>query len=106
MDPPIFVVGQDVPPLLFVFLQWNTVPPSPRLSSALIFSVPPGLVVHPSMAVSTHHAVRRPMMVWERGARFSAKLGPLPAQKGGLQRATWIHLTFRNLSCFHSVRFS
>lgn len=34
------------------------------------------------------------------------ELGPLPAQKGGLQRATWIHLTSRNLSCFHSVRFS
>jgi hypothetical protein len=34
------------------------------------------------------------------------KLGPLPAQMGGMQLATWIHLTSRNLSCFHWARFS
>jgi len=34
------------------------------------------------------------------------KLGPLPAQMGGMQLATWIHLTSRNLSCFHRAQFS
>jgi len=47
-----------------------TPPPSPTLSSVSSFGVPLGLVVHPSMAVSTHRLVRRPMMVWERGGRF------------------------------------
>jgi serine/threonine-protein kinase len=49
---------------------WTVVPPSPRLSSVWSSGVPLGLVVHPSMAVSTHLPGRRPMMVWERGARF------------------------------------
>jgi hypothetical protein len=47
-----------------------TTSPSPRPSSVLSSGVPLGLVVHPSMAVSTHRRVRRPMMVWERGSRF------------------------------------
>jgi hypothetical protein len=34
------------------------------------------------------------------------KLGPLPAQMGGMQLAAWIHLTSRNLSCFHWAQFS
>jgi hypothetical protein len=53
----------------FFFIQGITTP-SPRLSSVLSSGVPLGLVVHPSMAVSTHRLVRRPMMVWERGGRF------------------------------------
>jgi hypothetical protein len=34
------------------------------------------------------------------------ELGPLPAQMGGMQLAAWIHLTSRNLSCFHWAQFS
>jgi hypothetical protein len=34
------------------------------------------------------------------------ELGPLPAQMGGMQLAAWIHLTSRNLSCFHRAQFS
>jgi hypothetical protein len=34
------------------------------------------------------------------------KLGPLPARKEAVQYATWIHLTSRNLSCFHWVQFN
>jgi hypothetical protein len=34
------------------------------------------------------------------------KLGPLPAQMGGMQLAAWIHLTSRNLSCFPWAQFS
>lgn len=80
--------------------------PSPRLSSASFSDVPLGLVVHPSMAVSTRHLVTSSddgLGTWRPILR---ELGPLPAQKGGMQLATWIHLTFRNLSCFHWIRFS
>jgi hypothetical protein len=63
-----------------------------------------GLVVHPSIAVSTAPQGRRPMMVWERGARFfRSRVRWLPARMGRPWRATWIHLTFRNLSHRHAA---
>jgi hypothetical protein len=79
--------------------------PSPRLSSAWFSGVPVGLVVHPSIAVATHRLVTSSddgLGAWRPILRL---LGPLPAQMGGLQHATWIHLTSRNLSCFHRVQF-
>ena len=81
--------------------------PSPRLSSASSADVPFGLVVHPSMAVSTRHSwSRRPMMVWERGDRFFGSRVRCRPEWARSRLATWIHLTFRNLSCFHPARFS
>jgi hypothetical protein len=79
--------------------------PSPRLSSASFSGVPLGLVVHPSIAVSTHHLVTSSDDGLGAWRPILQKLGPLPAQMGVLQHATWIHLTSRNLSCFHRVQF-
>jgi hypothetical protein len=76
------------------------------VSSAWSCAVPLGLVVHPSMAVPTHPmgtSSDEGVGTWRLVLRES---GPLPARRGGLQLATGIHSTSRNLSCFDSAQFS
>jgi hypothetical protein len=84
----------------------DTISPSPRLSSAFFRGVPFGLVVHPSMAVSTHHSGTSSddgVGTWRPVLRES---GPSPARMGPPRYATWIHSTFRNLSRFDPAQFS
>src|SRR6266481_3274961 len=84
----------------------DRIPPSPRLSSAVSGGVPLGLVVHPSLAVSTHPSGTSSddgVGTWRPILQES---GPSPARMGCPRYATWIHSTYRNLSCFHPARFS
>jgi hypothetical protein len=79
--------------------------PLPEIQLGCVFGVPLGLMVHPSMAVPTRRLATSSDDGVGTWRLILHKLGPLPARMVRLQLVTWIHSTFRNMSCARLYRF-